>query len=131
MKYLLDTVVWLWSLGPTEKIGKKGLEILNSGEEEIFFSAASAWEVAIKTRIGKFKLPENPTIYVPKRLNEQGIRALPVTLTHALKVHDLDLHHNDPFDRLIVAQALIEDLVILTSDRSMARYPVDVVWCGK
>ena len=131
MKYLLDTMVWLWSVGPTERIGKKGLEILESGEEEIFLSAASAWEVAIKTRIGKFSLPENPTTYVPNRLREQGIRALAVTQTHALKVYDLDLHHNDPFDRLIVAQALIEDLVILTADRLMAKYPVEVVWCGK
>ena len=131
MKYLLDTVVWLWSVGPTEKIGRKGLEILESAEAEIFFSAASAWEVAIKTRIGKVELPESPTTYVPKRLQEQGIRPLPVTQMHALRVYEFELHHNDPFDRLIVAQALAEELVLLTSDRIMAKYPVDIVWCGR
>src|SRR5215813_11605255 len=102
MKYLLDTMVWLWSVGPTEKIGKRGLEILSRGEEEIYFSAASVWEVAIKARMGKFQLPEEPTTYVPKRLAEQGIRPLPVTQRHALRVYELDLHHNDPFDRILI-----------------------------
>jgi len=131
MKYLLDTVVWLWSVGPTEKIGEEGLEILRSGEEEIYFSAASVWEIAIKTKLGKFELPEAPTRYIPKRLSEQGIRSLPLTQTHALKVYDLARHHDDPFDRVIIAQALTEELAILTSDRAFAKYPVDVVWCGK
>jgi PIN domain nuclease of toxin-antitoxin system len=130
MRYLLDTMVWLWSVGPTEKIGKQGLEILRSGEEEIYFSAASAFEIAIKTKNGKFQVPEEPKGYVPKRLAEQGIRALPITHTHALKVYDLPRFHNDPFDWLIIAQAMVEDLVILTSDRLFEKYPVGVIWCG-
>src|SRR5690348_9000923 len=113
MKYLLDTMVWLWSVGPTEKIGKKGLEILASGEEEIYLSAASAWEIAIKAQLGKFKLPYAPTDYVPKRLAEQGIRPLSVTYFHALKVYDLARHHGDPFDRIIIAQAMLEPMTIL------------------
>jgi PIN domain nuclease of toxin-antitoxin system len=131
MKYLLDTVVWLWSVGPTEKIGKAGLEILNRGEHEIYLSAASVWEIAIKARSGKFQLPEEPARYVPDRLAKQGIRGLPVMQPHALKVYELALHHNDPFDRLIIAQALVEDLTILTSDRLFGKYPAGVVWCGK
>jgi PIN domain nuclease of toxin-antitoxin system len=131
MKYLLDTMVWLWSVGPTENIGQEGLEILRSGEKEIYFSAASVWEIAIKTKLGKFQLPGVPTRYIPKRLTEQGIRSLPVAQTHALKVYDLIRHHDDPFDRLIIAQAMAEEFTILTSNRVFAKYPVDVVWCGK
>jgi PIN domain nuclease of toxin-antitoxin system len=123
-------MVWLWSVGPSEKIGKAGLDILASGEEEIYFSAASSWEIAIKTRLRKFELPDVPDRYVPKRLAEQHIRPLSITQTHSLKVYDLPLHHNDPFDRLIIAQALAEGMVILTSDREFRKYPVEMLWCG-
>ncbi len=131
MKYLLDTMVWLWSVGPSKTIGTAGLEILASREEEIYLSAASSWEIAIKTRLGKFQLPEPPGRYVPKRLIDQDIRSLPINQDHSLKVYDLPLHHSDPFDRIIIAQAIVEDMVVLTSDRVFEKYPIDVVWCGK
>ena len=130
MKYLLDTVVWLWGLDSTERINKHGLEILNSGAEEIYFSAATAWEVSIKARLGKLKLPGPPDAVVPAFLEKQGLRPLPITHLHALKVYDLPPHHRDPFDRLIIAQAVIENMTVLTADREFAKYPVDVVWCG-
>jgi len=131
MKYLLDTMVWLWSVGPTDQIGQAGLDILSSGGEEIYLSAASSWEIAIKAKLGKFQLPEAPGPYVRSRLAAQGIRALSLTQDHSLGVYDLPLHHNDPFDRLIIAQALAEQMTILTSDRVFKKYPVELVWCGK
>lgn len=131
MKYLLDTVVWLWSVGPTDKIGRAGLEILTNGEEEIYLSAASSLEIAIKTKLGKYRLQEPPGSYVPKRLAEQGIQSLSITQGHSLKVYDLPLHHQDPFDRLIIAQAIAEKMTVLTADRAFGKYPVEVVWCGK
>jgi PIN domain nuclease of toxin-antitoxin system len=131
MKYLLDTVVWLWSVGPTDKIGQAGLDVLANGEAEVYFSAASAWEVAIKTQLGKFTLTEPLGTYIPKRLSAQGIRSLSITQNHAVKVYDLSSHHHDPFDRLLIAQAILEDMTILTADRAFAKYPVEVLWCGK
>jgi PIN domain nuclease of toxin-antitoxin system len=131
MRYLLDTVVWLWSIGPTENIGKMGLEILASGGEDIFLSVASCWEVAIKTQLRKFELPDVPARHVPKRLAEQHIASLSITQPHALKVYDLPPHHRDPFDRLIIAQAMIEKMTILTADRAFGKYDVEIVWCGK
>jgi PIN domain nuclease of toxin-antitoxin system len=131
MKYLLDTMVWLWSVGPTDKIGRAGLEILTSGDEEIYLSAASSWEIAIKTKLGKYELTGPPGRYVPKRLAEQGIQSLSITQRHSLKVYDLPLHHQDPFDRLIIAQAIAEEMTVLTADRAFGKYPVDVLWCGK
>ncbi|MGC2326874.1 MAG: type II toxin-antitoxin system VapC family toxin, partial [Candidatus Sulfotelmatobacter sp.] len=89
MKYLLDTMVWLWSVGPTELIGRTGLEILSSGSEEIYLSAASSWEIAIKAKSGKFQLPESPGPYVRTRLAMQGIRPLSLTQEHTLSVYDL------------------------------------------
>ncbi len=131
MRYLLDTMVWLWSVGPTEKIGNAGLEILRNGREEIYLSAASSWEIAIKAKLGKFQLPEAPGPYVRSRMAAQRVLALAVTQNHSLAVYDLPPHHNDPFDRLIIAQALDEGMVILTSDRAFRKYPVEVLWCGK
>jgi len=131
MNYLLDTVVWVWSVHSAERINKVGLDILQSGDEEVYFSAASVWELSIKLRSGKLHLPELPSRYVPKRLAQQGIRSLSVTQTHALRVYDLPTHHHDPFDRLLIAQALAEEMVILTADRAFERYEAELVWCGK
>ncbi|HXM66911.1 MAG TPA: type II toxin-antitoxin system VapC family toxin [Candidatus Acidoferrum sp.] len=131
MKYLLDTMVWLWSVGPTELIGSRGLEILRDGKQDLYLSAASSWEIAIKTKLGKFDLPEPPSRYVPKRTATQGIRSLSITQSHTLNVYDLPLHHSDPFDRLIIAQALAEGMAILTSDRMFKKYEVEIIWCGK
>jgi PIN domain nuclease of toxin-antitoxin system len=131
MKYLLDTMVWLWSVGPVEKIGDAGCQVFEDGTSEIYLSAVSSWEIAIKARLGKYKLPETPGRYVPKKLDQQGIRPLPVTLDHSLKVFSLPLYHHDPFDHLLIAQAILERMVILTSDRFFEKYPVEVLWCGK
>jgi PIN domain nuclease of toxin-antitoxin system len=130
MKYLLDTVVWLWSVSVPDKIGRRGHEILADAAEELYLSAVSPWELAIKAKLGKYDLPEPPREYVPKRLASQRIRSLPITQLHALATYDLPLHHYDPFDRLLIAQAQIENMAILTSDRDFAKYEVDVVWCG-
>lgn len=131
MKYLVDTMIWLWSVGPIDKINGEGLAILESGDEELYFSAASSWEIAIKMQLGKFSLPSTPGRYVPKRLAEQGIHSLPVSQQQALRVYELPLHHRDPFDRLLIAQALEEKMTILTADRLFEKYAVNIVWCGK
>lgn len=105
MRYLLDTGVWLWSIDAVDKISRRGFEILSNGREEINFSAASAWELAIKYGLGKLRLPAAPTDCIPAFSAKQGLRLLSITQTHAVKVYDLPQHHRDPFDRLIIAQA--------------------------
>lgn len=130
MKYLLDTSVWLWSLTAPERVSARGRRVLASGKTEIYLSAASAWEIGIKSALGKLALPEPAATYVPARIAAQGIRPLSITHTHALAVGDLPAHHSDPFDRLLVAQAQIEGMAILTADRAVAQYDVEVVWCG-
>ena len=130
MKYLLDTAVWLWSVGPTERLNKKAREILE-GQQELYFSVASSWEICIKAAMGKLQTPEPVGRYLPKRLVEQGIHALPILQHHALGVYELPPHHNDPFDRLLIAQARAEEMVILTADRMFTKYTVKIVLCGK
>ena len=131
MRYLLDTNAWLWSVGATELISKAGLSILTDGSQEIHLSVASMWEVMIKAAAGKLALPELPPVYVSSRLARQGVRSLPINQAHVFKVHDLPHHHRDPFDRLLIAQAMVEGMTILTADGAFRRYDVDIVWCGK
>ena len=131
MKYLLDTVAWLWSVYADERLGDGAREILANGKEEIYLSAASSWELSIKMRMGKLNFPGPPATVVPAFMAKQGLRSMAVTHLHAVKVYDLPSHHSDPFDRLIVAQAMVEEMTVLTSDRIFEKYPIDMVWCGK
>jgi PIN domain nuclease of toxin-antitoxin system len=131
MKCLLDTSVWLWSLTTWERINEKARGVLSSGRNELYLSAASSWEIAIKTALGRLQLPEPAASYIPKRMATEGIRPLAITHTHALAVSDLPLHHGDPFDRLLIAQARTEDMMILTADRTFELYAVDVLWAGQ
>ncbi len=131
MKYLLDTVAWLWSVHADERLGDGAREILANGKEEIYLSAASSWELSIKMRLGKLNFPGPPAQVVPAFMAKQGLLSMAVTHLHAVKVYDLPAHHSDPFDRLIIAQAMVEEMTVLTSDRIFEKYPIDVVWCGK
>ncbi|MGA7382321.1 MAG: type II toxin-antitoxin system VapC family toxin [Terriglobales bacterium] len=127
MKYLLDTNVWLWSVFEPSRLSRKAHDVVADLSQEVFLSAASAWEIAIKSGSGKLRLPEPPATYVPRRMAEQGVRPLEVSHRHALAVSSLPPHHRDPFDRLLVAQANLEDMVLMSSDRIFDRYSVQVL----
>jgi PIN domain nuclease of toxin-antitoxin system len=131
MKYLLDTPLWLWSLAEPERIHPRAHQLITEGREDLYLSAASSWETSIKAASGKLPLPEPPALYVPKHLAAQEVRPLPITHTHTLGVAELPLHHKDPFDRLLIAQAKAEGMTILTADRSFGWYGVGVLWCGR
>jgi PIN domain nuclease of toxin-antitoxin system len=98
------------------------------GDTELILSAASAWEIAVKARLGRLRLPENLSSYMADQLRTNRISSLAVTFDHALYVRHLPDHHRDPFDRLLVAQSMLENLPIVTGDRMLAKYDVEVVW---
>ena len=127
MRVLVDTQCWLWMTSAPERFSAAARAIVESREHELYLSAASAWEIAIKQALGKLELPESPAAYVPARMDATGVHALPVDHTHALRVSTLPHHHRDPFDRLLIAQAQIEDLSILTSDPMFNSYDVATV----
>ena len=131
MKYLLDTQVWLWGLAESERIQTKARRLIAEGREELYLSAASSWEISIKWALGKLPLPEPPARLVPKTLTAQGVRPLSISHAHALGVGQLPLHHSDPFDRLLIAQAQAETMVILTADQAFQAYDVELLWCGR
>jgi len=107
-----------------ERLGHKAVETVESAQTELYLSAASSWEIAIKYALGKLKLPMPPARYVPDRLRRSNIISLPVRSEHALAVADLPLIHRDPFDRMLVAQAVTEKMTLITADSLVARYDV-------
>ena len=125
MKLLLDTECWLWSLASPERLGKEALAVLADGRNEVYLSAASSWEIAIKWALGKLELPEPPDAYVPARLRSSSVTPLAIEHSHALGVARLEQHHRDPFDRILIAQAIVEAVPILTADPVFAHYPIE------
>lgn len=121
---LLDTHTFLWLKAEPGRLSNDTLALLSDPSTELYLSAASAWEIAIKFRLGKLTLPFEPERYVPNAMMESGIVTLPIEQAHALRVAHLPLHHNDPFDRLLVAQAQIANLTIVTSDPKVLQYDV-------
>jgi len=128
MRILLDTQCWLWMQVTPERLSSRSQALLEDPGNQLLLSAASAWEIAIKYSIGKLPLPARPAEYVPGRMETSGTSALPVLHKHALHVGTLPLHHGDPFDRLLIAQAQLEEVPILTVDRQFAAYEVEVLW---
>jgi PIN domain nuclease of toxin-antitoxin system len=126
--YLLDTEVWLWSNFEPQRLSRQAYEIFADVKQEVFLSAASAWEIAIKWASGRLRLPEPPSSYVPRRMTDQGVRPLPISHQHASAVSVLPPHHRDPFDRLLIAQANFENMVLISADRLLRHYSVQLLW---
>jgi PIN domain nuclease of toxin-antitoxin system len=100
---------------------------VETSENDLYLSAVSAWEIAIKYGLGKLTLPGRPAEVIPELMSKTAVAALPVLHSHALRVADLPMHHRDPFDRLLVAQAQLEDLPILTADPQLDPYEVEIL----
>lgn len=126
MNLLLDTHVFLWLQTEPDRLGQH-LRLMEDPRNDLLVSAASSWEIAIKYQLGKLPLPEEPARYVPHRMRAIGARGVAVEHSHALAVADLPPLHRDPFDRLLVAQATLLDLTLVTTDPAVAAYPVTTI----
>lgn len=128
MKALIDTHAFLWWLLDADRLSAEGRRLLSDPANEFLLSAASAVELSIKVGQGRLTLPEPVESFVPSRLSSEGFQALSIELGHALRVARLPLIHRDPFDRILVAQAQVENLPILTADPAISRYDVETIW---
>lgn len=131
MRILVDTNCWLWSLLSPEKLNRESEAILQDPDNEIYMSVASAWEIVIKYRIGKLEIPLEPSEYIPDRLAALGHFSLPITQTHVLAIGHLPDHHQDPFDRVLIAQAQVERMTLVTADKLLELYEIPIVWAGR
>jgi len=127
MKVLIDTHVFIWAYTDPEKLSASTLSLLENDGVEKLFSAASAWEIGVKWSKGRLLLPENPSSLVPRKVAEAGFQHVPITVEDALIVSELPFHHHDPFDRLLIAQTRRNNASLLTMDKMLARYDVEVI----
>jgi PIN domain nuclease of toxin-antitoxin system len=118
MRLLLDTHVFLWAVSGSRKLKAAARQQMLAADE-IYVSAASIWEVAIKSRLGKI---EADPARLADAIKDSGFIELPVSSRHAARVVQLPLHHHDPFDRLLIAQSLCEPLILLTADETLTQY---------
>ena len=128
MKALLDTCTFLWMAIDAPDLSASAREIVLDSTNELYLSAASAWEVALKYARGKLVLPEPPSRYIPSRRVVLGLTALVIEEEAVLALERLPVLHRDPFDRLLICQALIHGLALLTPDPQIQQYPVRTIW---
>ncbi len=129
MRFLLDTHAWLWSVAAPERLSSAARALLEDERNELVVSIASFWEVAIKHSIGKLVLPEPPGTYLPKLRDAADVEVLGIDLRHVIEVAGLEWLHRDPFDRMLVAQARVEHLTVMTADAQLAAYGIEVMAC--
>jgi PIN domain nuclease of toxin-antitoxin system len=130
MKYLLDTSVLIHSLLAKPNLSQRAISLLGDVNLEFYLSVASCWELVIKTRSGKLVLPDTPAEFLTRALKLMLLQSLEITQLHALAVAELPDHHRDPFDRMLIAQANVEGMTLLTSDRVFGKYKVEQFYCG-
>lgn len=127
MRILIDTHVLLWLITDDARLSDHTKRVFLNKQNSLFFSLASCWEMCIKVSIGKLKLSDDWFQRLEQELALNTIQWLPIAPSHCLQVSKLPPHHHDPFDRLLVAQAMMEDLVLMTNDQHMANYGVRCV----
>jgi len=128
VRILLDTSTFLWWITDSDLLSKRAREVLTNDTNEVWFSAVSGWEIVIKAALGRVQLPEDPEQFLPRQIATNSFEVLPIHLRHTLRVFSLPMVHRDPFDRLLIAQALVEGLTVLSGDAQFAAYPVATVW---
>ncbi len=128
MQYLLDTHVLLWWIISDKRLSTKAKALIRSRRNTIYWSVASSWEVSIKYALGRLSFRDSPEELLMAELNRNHIESLPILNEHAFLAGQLPLHHEDPFDRMLVAQARIESLGLVSNDSKYQLYDVDVLW---
>ena len=128
MKVLLDTCTFLWIVDQRENLSSRAVKVFESPENEVYLSAASAWEVGTKYAIRRLMLSEPPDLYVPAQRDAHGILPLPIDEESALHGARLPFLHRDPFDRFLVGQAIVHGMTILTPDPIVRQYPARTIW---
>ncbi len=128
MKLLLDTNVFIWLVSEVPKVTPKALDACEDSANEILLSTASVWEMQIKHQAGRLDLEMPLRDLVAEQRRTRNLQILPINLDHIYELAELEPHHRDPFDRILVCQARVEDAQLVTSDGDIAKYAVNVLW---
>ena len=128
MRILLDTHAFLWSVMDDPKLSDRARSIFLDADNELLISAVTGFEIAVKYALGKLELAEPPRDFIENRILNNALTQLPISLSHTYRLSHLPPHHRDPFDRLLISQALEEDIPLLSTDSAFGLYNVEVIW---
>ncbi len=128
MKALIDTGSFLWFVAGNDRLSREAREVMEDFDNELVLSIVSLWEISIKVSVGKLELLREFDQFIPEKLEENEIEILHIELPHLSEMMKLPFHHRDPFDRLIIAQSISENLPVIASDRFFREYPVEIIW---
>jgi PIN domain nuclease of toxin-antitoxin system len=128
MKLLLDTHVFLWLNDEADRLSETVKALCGAGTHDFYLSIASAWEMQIKNQLGKLALSVSVEEMVNKNRQDNNIQVLPIELAHVGYLKQLPQHHKDPFDRIIIAQAMLEDMAVISADRVFSDYAIKLYW---
>jgi PIN domain nuclease of toxin-antitoxin system len=129
MKYLLDTHAFIWIVtGETANFSKKLMDIIENTNNSLFLSAASIWEMMIKCSINRLSIPKPEKIFLEEQMRVSNIIELPINMEHSFEIIHLPQIHKDPFDRILISQAKVEEMKIITKDSKIPLYDIDVIW---
>jgi len=127
-RLLLDTHTFLWWIDDAPELSEAARQAISNADNECFLSVASCWEMAIKSSLGKLSLSKPLDRFVLDQITENGFLLLNIELSHAAKVESLPFHHRDPFDRLLISQAISDELTLVSADRRFLHYGVKLIW---
>ena len=128
MRLLLDTHALLWLLAGDRRLSARVADLYRERANEVYVSAVSLWEIGIKLSLGKLQLAANWSAVIEREMTANGVRPLPVELSHCAALQQLPFHHRDPFDRMLLTQAFTENLAIVSCDRGFSAYDVELIW---
>jgi PIN domain nuclease of toxin-antitoxin system len=128
VKLLLDTCTFLWIAAGSSELSKRAAQLFRDPSNEVFLSAASVWEIAIKHSIGRLPLPVPAAEYITDLRERHGISSLPISEGEAMYLPQLPTLHRDPFDRMLACQAVVNGMAVLTPDPLLRRYPIHTIW---
>ncbi len=128
MNLLSDTHSFIWSFSNTKKLSPLAAQAFKNPTNQIFLSVASVWEMQIKIALGKMVFNDTLENILSEQQTVNGIQILPVQLSHALYLENLPPHHKDPFDRLLISQAIVENMTLVSADANVAKYQVNLLW---
>ena len=128
MKLLLDTCAFIWITTDAPELSARAKELFREPENDVFLSSVSVWEIAVKNSLGRLPLPASPEVFVPFQREQHGIESISLDEESCLQLLRLPKIHQDPFDRMLVCQAIIHSLTILTPDPLVTQYPIRCLW---
>jgi PIN domain nuclease of toxin-antitoxin system len=128
MRLLVDTHTFIWYVTDNSRLSNQVVELINDENNEILLSIASLWEIAIKQNLGKLSFNQPFEIFITQQLNLNDFRLLDIKISHVTVVATLPLHHRDPFDRILIAQSVVENIPLLSADKIFDAYPIERLW---